>query len=748
MTTDPVLKGDVPVNTSVQDEFGLTEVVKSLSSALAQRISADGYTLGIEGSWGSGKSSLANLVAEDLKRFPQHHVLRFEPWLIGEKHALLTSFLGELASQIDEIEKEGVGWLHIDRWRRFRARSNVASLVRKYGARVGTLAAPIGSAAQLDSTGMTLFTAAALKIVGTITQLFGKQPSLDQLKSKIATGLRAIEVTKPGTRITVIIDDTDRLEAGEAIELLRLVRKVADFPLVAYVICFDASILAKQITNAYALESDDGRLFIEKIFQDVIHIPPQEPFALRRYLKRLLTQSFAAAMAGTPDDSDVRLRKELLFDRWCGLLIETPRDVVRLHQAVAFSWPHVPVGSDFFDFVWLQLLKLKSQDLYTWTRDYLQNIASYRDAGRPGDTEPLTEAEKLLSILKVYRWDGRVYLSGIDQFLPGLRSISIQDEKRKVFEFESGELEGFERGRRLGSPSHWRNYFAFDVPSYAIRDDEILRFRQVAKVDHKKAAEILMAALEKPHERPGHFVDVLLDRLIDNAKVISKEESSGMALAFAETMDEVAQRTSQVRLFGESEIWRKTAKLLRASPPENFMIATKRGKSINWLAHILRDQGFAHGLPAGHRAYPDNQWLKREELDLCIRVLTRRFEMVGMRSIFALPAPLDALFCWVQLGNADDVRAKFAEATKTETKLLKALGALCGWSNSSDRGVYHPLVEEYVTYFADPSEVRKKLEAIATKNRQLAPLHARAMELLELWEPARRQVVVDADVPT
>jgi hypothetical protein len=410
---------------------------------------------------------------------------------------------------------------------------------------------------------------------------------------------------------------------------------------------------------------------------------------------------------------------------------------VRLHQAVASSWPHVPAGSDSFDFVWLQLLKLKSHDLYAWTRGYLQNVASYRDAGRPGDSEPSTEAEKLLAILKMYRWDGRVYLSGIDQFLPGLRSILMQGEKRKVFEFESGELEGFERDRRLGSPSHWRNYFAFDVPSYAIRDDEILRFRQAAKAEHKKAAEILIAALEKPHERPGHFVDVLLDRLIDDATAISEDESSGMAVAFAETMDEVERRTRQAKQFGEVEIWRKTAKLLRASPPVDFMSTIKRGKSINWLAHILRDQGFAHGLPTGHRAYPDNQWLKRDELDSCIHALTSRFERVGMRAIFEMPAPLDVLFCWVQLGDADDVRARFSEATKTETKLLKALGALSGWSNSSDRGVYHPLHEEYVTHFAEPGEVRERLEAIATKSRQLAPLRAKAVELLELWRPAR-----------
>jgi hypothetical protein len=203
-------------------------------------------------------------------------------------------------------------------------------------------------------------------------------------------------------------------------------------------------------------------------------------------------------------------------------------------------------------------------------------------------------------------------------------------------------------------------------------------------------------------------------------------------------MDDIARRTDQLRLQGESEIWSKARKLLRQNPPRDFLAAVRRGKSVNWLAHILRDQGFAFGLPEGNRSYPDNRWLTREELDECIGAMTTRFEKLGMRKIFSLPAPLDVLFCWVQLGDADEVKLRFAEATKTDTKLVRALNALCGWSNSSNRGIYHPLAEEYIAYFADPAVVRGKLEAIGSKGRQVpASLRTRARELLDLWTSPR-----------
>ena len=206
-----------------------------------------------------------------------------------------------------------------------------------------------------------------------------------------------------------------------------------------------------------------------------------------------------------------------------------------------------------------------------------------------------------------------------------------------------------------------------------------------------------------------------------------------MVVAFAEVMDDVARHT-EVRISGRSEIWDKTRLILRKNPPPDFLAVVKKGKSINWLANILRDQGFAFGLPKGYRSYPENAWLKRDEFDECVRVIVGRFDTLGMRKIFALPAPMDVLFCWSQLGDPDEVKKRFFEATSTDTKFLRALEALRGWANSSSNGVYHPLYAQYVVYFADPESVRERLEQLSIKSGS-GPRSAKAKELLGAWEP-------------
>src|SRR5579872_679427 len=114
--------GDKALVSIADDEFGLGEVVTRLSKTLATMISGDGYTLGIEGPWGSGKSTFVNFIAEELKKIPGQHVLRYEPWLIGDKSMLIASFFSALAIEIDKIEESSEFGSSFTPWQRKRAK--------------------------------------------------------------------------------------------------------------------------------------------------------------------------------------------------------------------------------------------------------------------------------------------------------------------------------------------------------------------------------------------------------------------------------------------------------------------------------------------------------------------------------------------------------------------------------------------------------------------------------------------------
>ncbi|MBR0985350.1 KAP family P-loop NTPase fold protein [Bradyrhizobium liaoningense] len=251
------LAGDKALSSLDDDQFGLREVVTKLANALTTRVRGDGYAIGIDGPWGSGKSTFVNFIAGELKKIPDQHVLRFEPWLVGDKGMLIAAFFGLLASEIDEIEKTSEFGSSFTPWQWLRAKRKLSSVIREYGTAVAALAGPLGKATAIDPTGYATAAAVGLTAVGPLSRFFGGALSLEKLKSEIRDGLNGLKKAHADIRFSVIIDDVDRLPPDEAVEILRMVQKVADLPCITYLICYDSSVLSEQVSRRLSVE--DGR---------------------------------------------------------------------------------------------------------------------------------------------------------------------------------------------------------------------------------------------------------------------------------------------------------------------------------------------------------------------------------------------------------------------------------------------------------------------------------------------------------
>ena len=67
----------------------------ALADRLTRTDTPAGFVLGIEGVWGSGKSTLANFVGEEItRRTIAHRIVKFDPWLVGDRTSFLPVLLG------------------------------------------------------------------------------------------------------------------------------------------------------------------------------------------------------------------------------------------------------------------------------------------------------------------------------------------------------------------------------------------------------------------------------------------------------------------------------------------------------------------------------------------------------------------------------------------------------------------------------------------------------------------------------
>ena len=283
------LSSDRPIETAEADQLGLASMATRLAKSLSEQASTRGLVVGVEGKWGSGTSSLLNLTLSHLRQMKsadRPEIVEFRPWLLGTRDALLDALFSDLANVIEASEsKKGTA-----------SRAAIAS-AKKLADEVRGFASSLGKYSSLASLA-GLFVPGAGIIADALSKAaqagndLKSGPPLSETKDHLSVALRNF-----GRKIVVSIDDVDRLEPSEVIELLRLVKSVADFPNVTYLLCYDIDVLADNIKTALGIQN--GNAYLEKIVQFSVHVPTQEVIDLRHRFSRSLSTILPALPTDT-----------------------------------------------------------------------------------------------------------------------------------------------------------------------------------------------------------------------------------------------------------------------------------------------------------------------------------------------------------------------------------------------------------------------------------------------------------------
>ena len=96
-----MISPDLPITKSSEDKLNREAFAKSLANVILQSNFPTSFTVGLYGAWGSGKTSLLNMVIEQVEHSSTDVViLRFNPWLCSDPKQLITQYFKQLASAI------------------------------------------------------------------------------------------------------------------------------------------------------------------------------------------------------------------------------------------------------------------------------------------------------------------------------------------------------------------------------------------------------------------------------------------------------------------------------------------------------------------------------------------------------------------------------------------------------------------------------------------------------------------------
>ena len=229
---------DRPIEYREQDRLGRRSFAEAIARQARAVPAQHGFTIAVVGEWGSGKTSVLNMVAEtlvdDLKSVA---VLRFNPWLFGSADDLVARFFHELSAQLGRSRSEGL--------------KDVAKALSNLGQSLAPLSPITGT------TGLA-------NLFAKLTDHWTKPPSLHDKRDHLSKALAASD-----SRVIVLIDDIDRLEAGETREIMRLVRLTSDLPNVIFLLAFDWRHVARSLGE----NETEGRQYLDKIVQVSYDLP-------------------------------------------------------------------------------------------------------------------------------------------------------------------------------------------------------------------------------------------------------------------------------------------------------------------------------------------------------------------------------------------------------------------------------------------------------------------------------------------
>lgn len=707
--------GDRSIVDPSEDKLGFGPIALRIASAVNGIASGQSLILGLEGVWGSGKSSLLKLAENELSKIsnaPPPQIVRFEPWLIGNRDGLLAYLFGELLKKIAEVEQsKGFGVRG-----KKEAAKKAGEALKKFARGIGQL----GGAVEVfgEATGFS-----PIKLIGkglSSLRNFSKESAINlvRLKSELIDALVELDV-----KFLVTIDDVDRLDPSEVLEVLRLAKSVADLPNVSYLLCFDSDVLARSVEQAARVENGD--LYLEKIIQLKIAVPEPEPFALRNWF----ADEVARLLIIGEDDRE-RLRAVIDFEG--GRQLKTPRSVKRTLDSIRFASLALDgIEFDKPDLVWLALIKEGNPKLYRWIETYCgtQSAVTLGTATVSG-SEVEAELKHLFGSVSDGHFDDMTYRHQFASVLPGVAlDFDTKSKGLKIFQgVEDGDRDRAIRTRRLASIDHYRLYFAFDAPSHSLTGEELEKFLEVTRNSVVNTSDLMMSWHSVQSANGLTKCELALERI--SSFYLNDMTSSQTIILFralADCMDRL-YFVKPITGFEYNSIWDRAERLVKRvlekveAHERRDLICNifGEGEALGWLTSLLRRETFAHGR-YGNQSKLDSEWyLSDDELDEVSILMCWRYHGLSFSDFASTPRPISLLFAWRQMGDPDGPSQLMSRNSVTDEGLVQSLEALTNIQRHNGSEVI-ALSRENVSPFLDYNAALSRLVGLSEQGSSISP---------------------------
>lgn len=713
--TEP--NNDQPIESPNDDRFGVDPFARALAASIRKMQSPQGAVVGLNGPWGSGKSSAVNLCKHhlaDAVKANELVIIDFACWWFRGEDALALAFFRELYAGLgpslgDKVKKK----------------------LPKLGARLLRAGALVGKVA--EAAGAVIGGGIAEKGMEWLAGLIEQDESVETLHAELSKSLR-----EQKKRFLIVIDDIDRLSPDEALLIFRLVKSVGRLPNVMYLLVYDRPLAERIVSERYPSE---GPHYLEKIVQAAFELPDPSALDVQQHLLSLIE-----SICGAPAEVDV-VRFMNIFYEGISPAMRTPRDVTRFTNSLSVSWPAVAGEVDRADFVALELLRLLHPMIYRNIRQNKERlVGGGRGEGRDREAaakrfndlffgaEPPPNHDKMRRLLM--------------RLFPALESVWAN------MNYGDGFARQWAMERRVCSPDHFDSYFRFAIGDEVLTSTELEAFLARADdIDYVKST--LRHAVAVTRRSGGTKAAVWLGELNTHAERVDRTKVRPLLTALFEIADEINVEADKAKAFSIGSNALRLHWLLRSLTKERMSLDERSAHflkacntaSLGWLDDFTHSAWADYHPREGKEPEPPENCLTTEADAEHLRVLLRsRIEAAAADgTLLAHPDLSSLLHSWTDLATDDSatVRAWTSAAFASDDgvrQLAKAFTSY-GWTQGMGFAGMGDAVAKRVTRVSansmarlmDLDAFRSRVEAVAATGTS-----PEVQEFLEAWQRADR----------
>lgn len=663
---------DKAIESSEQDLLGRVTFSKQLGEAIYKYDGKDGLVLGVFGKWGTGKTSILNMVVNEINYLSDNDddspiIVNFSPWNYSDKDNLIGIFFEDLRIKLK---------LHSNK-------ENMKQIVKAIDQYSGALNLLLYTSIVSSQNWIIMLKYPLKCLYRYIRGKILEDNDLDKVKANLERVL-----IKSRQKIVVIIDDIDRLTNTQIRDIFQLVKQVGNFPNIIYVLSMDREVVCRALESVHNI---DGAKYLEKIVQ----IPFEIPALLKPRLRELFLTKLENTIKAISDNPKIdQAYWSEVFTNCIEPYIETLRDVNRVINTFQFRYKILYEETAFEDMVALTTIEVLEPQLYQWigrNKDLLCSTYSHSfSALFRNKSDYRTSIHEELKKLGINTDIGI-------KFLSTLFPVFAEDIDERDYRYTESNIR---ETMRVAQEERFDSYFMFDLGGIPVSRYIINSYINILPLDD------LIDTITEINNNGN--IEYFIDELRSLVDTIPEKRLGLLSSVILNVLHKFSQNSQFYMLSAYTKAEFLVYDIISKINDENgryhlikSVLENINKEQLGTLASFINRIELSHGRLAGKEEHIEKQLITLQHLiDIELIYVSKINEITQSEAIIDIRDFHMAFYLWECL-DKDRARTYLNYILKEDNNILKFICAIASkWtSDNNDSGWDFPL-EKYLTYIS------------------------------------------------